>query len=106
MMGMEAPAAASYKKDCLVARCMIRSSVTCSAIIFFEALTTDFLFCIAVVTMLNAASASSITSTMTLISGSSSNLFLSVVNKAAGALLAFFGFLMHTLLILAFSEGV
>src|SRR6266487_1959081 len=106
MTGIDAQAAASYKKDLSVWSCSCKILCKCSAIIFLLELTTSLLFLIAFVTIRKAASASSITSTMTLIWGSFNRRSLFVVNNSAGAFLFFSGCLMQIFLILACREGV
>src|SRR5678815_3760740 len=85
MTGIEAQAAASYKNDRSVSRWSCKILCKCSAIIFLLELTTSLLFRNAFVIIRNAASASSITSTITLIWGSLSKRSLFVVNNSAGA---------------------
>ena len=106
MTGIEAHTAASYKKGSPVCFCSANMADRLSAIIFLLALTTALPCKSAVETMSNAATESSITSTMTLILGSSNRSFLSVVNKLAGAFLFLSTFLIHTFSMLAFNEGV
>src|SRR6476660_10106262 len=106
MIGMEAQAAASYKNERSVSRCNCKILCRCSAIIFLLELTTSLLFRNAFVIMRKAASASAITSTITLIWGSFNKRSLFVVNNSAGAFLFFSGCLMQIFLIVACREGV
>src|SRR5258708_24837775 len=106
MTGIDAQAADSYKKGDPVSCCNFNNSGRCSAIIFLLALTTALPLFNAVETISKAGPDSLITSTITLISGSFKIESRSVVNRAAGASLFLAGFLMHTLLIDAFREGV
>src|SRR6266404_3830295 len=103
---MDAQAEASYKKDLSVCCCNCKILCKCSAIIFLLELTTSLLFLNAFVIIRKAASASSITSTITLICGSFSRRSLFVVNNSAGAFLFLSGCLMQTFLMLAFNDGV
>ena len=106
MTGIDAQTAASYKKGSPVCFCSANIADRLSAIIFLLALTTAFPCKSAVETMSNAATESSITSTITLIFGSSKRSFLFVVNKLAGAFLFLSTFLIQTFTILALSDGV
>ncbi|MCY1232053.1 hypothetical protein D9M72_445230 [compost metagenome] len=103
---MLAQHAASYNKGTLCFRCNSSSSSKCSAIIFLLAETTALPLFKAVVTISYAASASSINSTMTLISGSLKISFLSKVKFSAPISRVLFLSFTQIFLMFAFSPGV
>ena len=105
-MGILAQQAASYKKGVWCFCCSAYNSSKCSAIIFLLALTTALPFCNAFFTIIKAASASSINSTITLMFSSSSKTSASVVKISSPMVLFFSLFLMHIFLMEACKVGV